>query len=74
MSVAERDKVLLTFQQEMQNYLNGLSETEITNDNIKKTLTDKATELANRLSTENMQLLSGDIYMIESYGAEEAIK
>ena len=73
-SVAERDKVLLTFQEEMQNYLNGLSEAEITNGNIKKTLTDKATELANRLSTENIQLLSCDIYMIESYGAEEAIK
>lgn len=71
-SVAERDKVLLTFQEEMQNYLNGLSETEITSDNIKKTLTDKATELVNTLSTENIQLLSCDSYMIEIYGAEEA--
>lgn len=64
-TVAERDRILLTFQKEMQNYLNSLSETEITGSNIKAVLTDKAAELANRLSTENMQLLSCDIYLIE---------
>ncbi|MDE6687884.1 MAG: hypothetical protein K2K17_11270, partial [Lachnospiraceae bacterium] len=64
-TVAERDKMLLTFKEEMQNYLNSLSETEITDGNIRETLTDKATELANRLSTENMQLSSCEIYLIE---------
>lgn len=64
-TVAERDKTLLTFKEEMQNYLNSLSETEITDGNIREALTDKATELANRLSTENMQLSSCEIYLIE---------
>lgn len=64
-TVAERDKALLTFKEEMQNYLNSLSETEITDGNIREVLTDKATELANRLSTPNMQLSSCEIYLIE---------
>ena len=68
-SVAERDKALLTFKEEMQNYLNGLSEEEIVGGDIKKMLTDKSTELANSLSTENMKLSSCDIYMIEIYNA-----
>ncbi len=64
-TVAERDKTLLTFKEEMQNYLNSLSETEITDGNIREALMDKATELANRLSTRNMQLSSCEIYLIE---------
>lgn len=68
-SVAERDKALLTFKEEMQNYLNGLSEEEIVGGNIKKMLTDKSTELANSLSTENMKLSSCDIYMIQIHNA-----
>lgn len=68
-SVAERDKALLTFKEEMQNYLNGLSEEEIVGGNIKKMLTDKSTELANSLSTENMKLSPCDIYMIEIHNA-----
>ncbi|MDE6530133.1 MAG: hypothetical protein K2K96_05095 [Lachnospiraceae bacterium] len=64
-TVAERDKMLLTFKEEMQNYLNSLSETEITDGNIREILTDKSTELANRLSTPNMQLSSCEIYLIE---------
>lgn len=70
-TVAERDNTLLTFKAEMQNYLNGLSKTEITDGNIKTTLTSKATELANSLSTENMAL-SCDISLIEisNAGAE----
>ena len=74
-SVAERDKALLTFKEEMQNYLNGLSEEEIVGGDIKKMLTDKSTELANSLSTENMKLSPCDIYMIEiNGGAEEVIQ
>ena len=68
-SVAERDKALLTFKEEMQNYLNGLSEEEIVGGDIKKMLIDKSAELANSLSTENMKLSPCDIYMIEIYNA-----
>ena len=68
-SVAERDKALLTFKEEMQNYLNGLSEEEIAGGDIKKMLKTKSTELANSLSTENMKLSPCDIYMIEIYNA-----
>ena len=63
-SVAERDKALLTFKEEMQNYLNGLSEEEIAGGDIKKMLIDKSTELANSLSTENMKLSPCEIYML----------
>ena len=75
-SVAERDKALLTFKEEMQNYLNGLSEEEIVGGDIKKMLTDKSTELANSLSTENMKLSPCDIYMVEIHnaGTEEVIQ
>ena len=74
-TVAERDKALLTFKEEMQNYLNSLSEAEIAGGNIKKMLTDKSAELANILSTENMKLSPCQIYMIEIFGeAEEAIQ
>ncbi len=68
-SVAERDKALLTFKEEMQNYLNGLSEEEIVGGDIKKMLTDKSTELANSLSTENMKLSPCGIYMIKIHNA-----
>ena len=74
-TVAERDKVLLTFKEEMQNYLNGLSEEEVAYGNIKTMLTDKSAELANNLSTENMSLSPCEINMIEINGeAEEAIQ
>ena len=74
-SVAERDKVLLTYKEETQNYLNGLSETEIVGSNIKEMLIDKSVELANSLSTENMRLSPCEIYLIEINGeAEEAIQ
>ena len=74
-TVAERDKALLTFKEEMQNYLNSLSEAEIAGSDIKKMLTDKSAELANSLSTENMRLSPCQIYMIEIFGeAEEAIQ
>ncbi len=70
-TVAERDKTLLTFKEEMQNYLNSLSETEIKDGNIREALTNKAAELAKRLSTEYMQLSSCEIYLIEIFGAGE---
>ncbi len=74
-TVAERDKAFLTFKEEMQNYLSGLSEIEIAGNDIKKMLTDKSAELANSLSTENMRLSPCEIYMIEINGkAEEAIQ
>ncbi len=74
-SVAERDKVLLTYKEEMQNYLNGLSETEITDGDVKTMLTDRSAELANSLSTENMKLSPCEIYLIEiNGGAEEVIQ
>ena len=74
-SVAERDKALLTFKEEMQNYLNGLSEEEIAGGDLKKMLKSKSTELANSLSTENMKLSPCEIYLIEiSSGAEEIIQ
>ena len=68
-SVAERDKALLTFKEEMQNYLNGLSEEEIADGDLKKMLKTKSIELANSLSTENMKLSPCDIYMIQIHNA-----
>ena len=67
-SVAERDKVLLTYKEEMQNYLNGLSETEITDGDVKTMLIDKSAELANSLSTENMKLSPCELYLLEING------
>ena len=72
-SVAERDKALLTFKEEMQNYLNGLSEEEIAGGDIKKMLIDKSTDLANSLSTENMKLSPCEIYLIEINGRAEKV-
>lgn len=68
-TVAERDKALLTYKEEMQNYLNGLSEEEIVGGDIKQMLKTKSAELANSLSTENMKLSPCDIYIIEIYNA-----
>lgn len=72
-AVSERDKALLTFKEEMQNYLNGLSEAEIMDGNIKKMLIDKSVELANSLSTENMKLSPCEIYLIEINGETEEV-
>lgn len=70
-TVAERDKAFLTFKEEMQNYLNSLSEAEIAGSDIKKMLTDKSAELANSLSTENMSLSPCEVYMLEILGEAE---
>lgn len=67
-TVAERDKALLTYKEEMQNYLNGLSEAEIAGSNIKKMLIDRSAELANSLSTENMKLSPCEICLLEIIG------
>ena len=65
LTVGERDAILLTFQEEMQNYLDSLSETEITDGDIKTMLTDKSAELINSLSTDNMKLLSCEVYLCD---------
>lgn len=65
LTVAERDNTLLTFKNEMQSYLNGLSEEEITDGTIRTMLIDKSTELVNSLSTEDMKLSFCEISLIE---------
>lgn len=60
-----------SFKEEMQNYLNGLSEAKIVGDNIKEMLIDKSTEIANSLSTENMKLSPCKIYMLDIIGKTE---
>jgi len=70
-TVAERDKTFLTFKEEMQNYLNNLSEAEIAGGSIKTMLIDKSAELAKSLSTENMKLSPCEISLIEIIGEEE---
>lgn len=65
LTVVERDTTLLTFQTELQNYLNTLSEDEITNSNIQKVLLDKATELTENLSSDSIKLLSCEFTLIE---------
>ena len=70
-TVAERDRILLTYREKMQNYLDGLSEAEIANGNIKKMLMDKSAELENDLSIENMKLSPCDFYLIEINGEAE---
>ncbi|MCM1118863.1 MAG: hypothetical protein NC543_05820 [bacterium] len=72
-SVAERDKALLTYKEEMQNYLNGLSETEITDGDVKTMLIDKSTELADSLSTKNMKLSPCEICLLEANGTRSEI-
>lgn len=64
-TVAERDKALLAYREEMQNYLNGLSEADIAGGNIKQMLKNKSAELANSSSPENMKRLPCEIYLIE---------
>lgn len=70
-TVAERDKALLTFREEMQNYLNDLSEEVVAGGNIKTVLTDKSAELAKKLSTENMELSPCEVYLTETIGEAE---
>lgn len=73
-TVAERDNMLLTFKEEMQKYLNGLSETEITDGNFRTKLMDKAAGLAGSLSSENMKLSSCEISQVEISDSGEEIR
>lgn len=68
LTVSERDTTLLTFEKEMQNYLDSLSEDKIKNGNIKKRLIRKANKLIKKLSTKNMQLLSCEIPLVDIIG------
>ncbi|MDO5422959.1 MAG: hypothetical protein Q4F41_04455 [Eubacteriales bacterium] len=71
LTVAERDDTLLSFQEEMQTYLDGLGEAEITAGNFRTMLTDKAEELTERLSDEKMELSSCEISLLEINDAGE---
>lgn len=65
LTVGERDAISLTFREEIQNYLDSLSETEIAEGDIKTMLTDKSAELINSLSADNMKLLSCEVYLCD---------
>lgn len=67
-TVAERDSILKAFRAEMQQYVDGLSVNEIVDSNIKTLLSDKATELANSMSSEKISL-SYEISSIEIHNA-----
>lgn len=71
-TVAERDQALLAYREEMQNYLNSLSEAEIAGGNIKEMLTDKSAELAKRLSTGGMELSPCEVSLVETIGEAKA--
>lgn len=71
-TVAQRDQTLLAFQAEMQAYLSGLSEDEITVGNIRKALEAKAAELVGRFSTDKMKL-SCEIGSVEISDAGTAV-
>lgn len=68
LTVAERDDTLRTFQEEMSNYLNSLSEDEIISGDIRMMLTEKANTLANSLSNEKIKLSPVEIVQIELFG------
>ncbi len=69
LSVGERDTTLLTFKEKMQNYLEGLSESEIKGGDIRAMLTEKAAETAKSLSTDKMAL-SCEIFLLEGSNLE----
>ena len=73
-TAAERDKMLPTCKEEMQNDLNRLSEAEIAGGNIKTMLIDKYAESAKSLTTENMELSPYEVYLIETNGEAEKVK
>ncbi|MDE6025436.1 MAG: hypothetical protein K2G45_08280 [Lachnospiraceae bacterium] len=66
LTVEERDNALRTIQTEMQEYVDGLSEDEIMSGNIRMLLTDKAIQLANNVSSDNIKL-NCEIDSIEIY-------
>lgn len=56
LTVAQRDRTLQRFQAELSAYTDSLSEADITADNFRTTLKNKAAQLAAALSTNEMQL------------------
>lgn len=68
LTVADRDTALQTFRIELQGYIDGLTEAELMNGNIREMLSDKAAELANGLSSD-MMTLSCEISGIEIHNA-----
>lgn len=56
LTVADRDNTLQYFHTELQNYVEELSEDEMESGNIEMMLTDKANELADNLSGDNIGL------------------
>ncbi|MDE5802036.1 MAG: hypothetical protein K2I22_03850 [Lachnospiraceae bacterium] len=56
LTIAERDATLLTFQAELQSYMDSLSEDEITDGDIRTAFTDKAAALAAQMSNDNIRL------------------
>ena len=67
-TVAERDNVLQKFKTEFQNYVDSLSEADLTSSNIKTVLSEKADELTNSLSTAKMKL-SCEVESVEVHNA-----
>lgn len=59
LTVAERDRVLRSCREELQSYVDGLSEEQILYGNIRAALTRKAAELERRYSGEGMELSIG---------------
>ena len=67
-TVAERDNALQNFKTEFQSFVDGLSEDDLTSQNIKTTLNEKADELASKFSTAEIEL-SCEIESIEVHNA-----
>ncbi len=73
LTVADRDTTLQAFRTELQNYIDGLSETELMSGNIKKTLSSKVAELTNSLSSDTLEL-SCEITGIEIHNAGSEVR
>lgn len=71
-TVADRDNALQKFKTEFQNYVDNLSEADLTSSNIKTVLSEKADELENSLSTAKMKL-SCEVEIVEVHNAGEEI-
>ena len=71
-TVADRDNALQKFKTEFQNYVDNLSEADLTSSNIKTVLSKKADELENSLSTAKMKL-SCEVEIVEVHNAGEEI-
>ena len=67
-TIAERDNALQKFKTEFQNYVDNLSEADMTSSNIKTILSEKAVELENSLSISKMKL-SCEVESVEVHDA-----